>query len=96
MKKIAVIFLVVIITSCHELKSGKVVGKYSRPPYTTLHCHPIGKATICTPIHHPESFYVKIKGFYMDGRDSVWCVESFSVYESTYLNAKYGDFLTFQ
>jgi len=52
-----------------DIRAGFVRGVEHHEAYYTTQCTPVGSATVCTPLHHPERWSVAIE---RDGEHASW------------------------
>lgn len=95
MKKIILIFAI-LLTSCgYDLTEGRVIDKQYKPPYSYMSTTYMLVGKVMVPNTHRvyvnEKFQVTVKGFY-DG-DSI--VESHEIGETFYSHIKLGDHIKF-
>jgi len=84
---VLVAILLATLVACGAPARGTVVEKDYAPAHTTTVCNLVGKVTVCSPMHRPEEWSIKIRS----GEDEGWR----SVDGETWRQIRVGQFVDF-
>lgn len=74
---IMLIFLIFCLTGCSNIRDGVVIEKEYKGSYITMTPMRVGKIMTVIPVHHGESYNLKIK----NGEEERWVIVSKEEYE---------------
>lgn len=90
MKKLLVIFIVLLLVSCKDLKKGIVYKKEYEPSKTTFIVTVVGKTTVLVPNYVQERYIIYIKGNLNGKKEENYFYVTEKEYEKIKINDIYG------